>query len=116
MNKVKRERVVLGKSSMDLLAELNEYAAMVDCVVMVTVLPKGTDLSLGTTADHVPAYVIFSKDTFVDYEKTLNQAHIGFNKEDVLQMLLAIGRGINDDPETPKPSKDIKMDPDGESK
>ena len=92
MGQLKRNKVIINKSSLEQLAELNKHAEKVGCVVMIGVLPEGTDLGLGLTTEPMPLYMVFSDDMFKEGMEDLADAHIGFTKEEVLTKIIGLAK------------------------
>jgi hypothetical protein len=90
MGKLTRNKVIINKTSLELLAELNVHAEKVGCVVMIGVLPIGTDLGLGKTIITTPHYMVFETSMFKDSLEDLAPTHVGFSKEDILMKLLGL--------------------------
>lgn len=85
---MKRTRVILNKSSLGLLEELNLLAEKLDSIVVIGVLPAGTPLGAGEVVDAVPIYMIINKNTFKDPDKVFDEATIAFSKEEVLEKII----------------------------
>lgn len=84
-SKLVRNKVVLGKTSLDVLAELNRHANKVGCEVIIGMLPVGGIIP-GRYAPSVPTacYRVVDTNSVVDFRG----APVGFNKEEVLALLL----------------------------
>ena len=87
---MKRTKVIIGKSSLEMLADLNESAEKVDCAVVIGVAPAGTELPMGKTVEPTPFYLILTDGLF-DPEDDIDETYVGFNKEEVLEKLISIG-------------------------
>jgi len=90
MNQTKlvRNRVIINKPSLELLADLNLQADKVDAVVVIGVLPPGADLLGGKTVGATPFYMVLTEDMFKDPEQAFASNTFGFDRASVLQLLL----------------------------
>jgi hypothetical protein len=91
-SKLVRNRVIINQSSLELLDEINEQAAKLDCAVVIGVLTKGEPLLGGKTSVSTPFYMILEDSMFKDSLTALADTHIGFSKEDVLTQLIGIAK------------------------
>lgn len=92
MSKLVRNKVILNKSSLETLSDLNMSAEKMDCVVVIGVLSPGTPLLGGKTVDPTPFYMVLKNDMFKNDGIDFEEAPIGFNKAEVLKHLIDIGK------------------------
>ena len=92
MGKLTRTKVIINKTSLEQLSELNVHAEKVGCIVMIGVLPAGTDLGFGEIVEPMPHYMVLDNSMFKKGFEELNDAHVGFTKEDVLQKIIGLAK------------------------
>lgn len=85
---MKRTRVILNKSSLESLEELNLLAEKLNSIIVIGVLPAGTPLGAGETVDAIPTYMIINKNTFKEPDKVFDETVIAFSKEEVLEKII----------------------------
>jgi hypothetical protein len=91
-NKLVRNKVIISKSSLEVLAELNRQAEHVDCAVVIGVLVAETSMLGGTTTEDVPFYMIIEEGMFKEPMKDFEKSHIAMNKEEALTKLLSFAK------------------------
>ena len=92
MSKLVRNKVIINKSSLEMLSELNVSAEKMDCVVVIGVLPPNTPMLGGKTVNPTPFYMVLKNDMFKNDGIDFEEAPVGFNKTEVLEHLINIGK------------------------
>lgn len=92
MSKLVRNKVIINKSSLETLSDLNTSAEKMDCVVVIGVLSPNTPMLGGKTVDLTPFYMVLKNDMFKNDGIDFDEAPIGFNKAEVLEHLINIGK------------------------
>jgi len=92
MGKLTRNKVIINKTSLEVLDDLNKQAEKVDCVVVVGVLSSESSMLGGKTSDPVPFYMVLEQNMFKEGLDNLEETHIGLNKEDVLRRLIGLAK------------------------
>lgn len=92
MSKLVRNKVIINKSSLDTLAELNVSAEKMNCIVVIGVLEAGTPMLGGKTVNPTPFYMVLNSDMFKEGELVFDKMPIGFTKAEVLEHLINTGK------------------------
>ena len=88
MGKLTRTKVVINKTSLEQLVDLNVHADKVGCYVVIGSNPAGAPLGEEPTA----FYIILENDMFKSDLSLISDTHIAQTKEEVLEKLIGIAK------------------------
>lgn len=92
-SKTVREKVVMNKTSLETLVNINEVANQAGYVVVVGTMNKGDNVSGWNIATNSAVYIILSEHIIRDPEKLFAEEYVAVSREEVMEKLVRLISG-----------------------